>query len=209
MEKIRLIGCGGHARSVADAFLGRFPDASLRFYDVYAEDGETILLGGYCAYALHHINEEEDDIPIFIAIGDNQERKEYASKYCNEHNLISVISISSMVSRFSRIGYENFMGNMAYVGPGANIGNFNIINTSAVVEHEVQVGDFTHISVNTTVCGRSRIGSNVFLGAGSTVIDKIMICDNVVVGANSVVVNDIDVPGVYVGNPARIIKRYY
>lgn len=46
MEKIRLIGCGGHARSVADAFLGRFPDASLRFYDVYAEDGETILLGG-------------------------------------------------------------------------------------------------------------------------------------------------------------------
>jgi hypothetical protein len=43
MEKIRLIGCGGHARSVADAFLGRFPDACLKFYDVNAEDGETIL----------------------------------------------------------------------------------------------------------------------------------------------------------------------
>ncbi len=211
MEKICMIGCGGHAHSVADAFLGRFPDASLKFYDINAKDGETIFSYGkerYCAYALHHIKEEDDDVPIFIAIGDNQERKEYAGKFCNEHNLISVVSISSIVSKFSRTGYENFIGNMAYIGSGANIGNFNIINTSAVVEHEVQVGNFSHISVNTTVCGRSKIGSNVFLGAGSTVIDKISICDNVVVGANSVVVDDINVSGVYVGNPVRMIKRY-
>jgi acetyltransferase-like isoleucine patch superfamily enzyme len=33
------------------------------------------------------------------------------------------------------------------------------------------------------------------------------ICDHVVVGAGSVVTKDITIPGVYAGNPARLLRR--
>jgi acetyltransferase-like isoleucine patch superfamily enzyme len=35
----------------------------------------------------------------------------------------------------------------------------------------------------------------------------VTICDNVVVGAGSVVTKDITEPGIYAGNPARLIRK--
>lgn len=49
------------------------------------------------------------------------------------------------------------------------------------------------------------IGNYVSIGSNSTIL-PINICDNVVIGAGSVVVKDILMPGIYVGNPARMIK---
>ncbi len=36
---------------------------------------------------------------------------------------------------------------------------------------------------------------------------SVSICDNVVIGAGSVVTGDISVPGVYAGNPSRLISQ--
>lgn len=46
------------------------------------------------------------------------------------------------------------------------------------------------------------LGDRVSVGSNATIL-PVNICDDVVVGAGAVVVSDIDVPGVYVGNPAR------
>jgi acetyltransferase-like isoleucine patch superfamily enzyme len=56
------------------------------------------------------------------------------------------------------------------------------------------------------------IGNQVSIGSNSTIL-PISICDNVVIGAGSVVTRDIDKPGIYAGNPARLHrslpKSYY
>ncbi|MDP3517061.1 MAG: acyltransferase [Pseudohongiella sp.] len=53
---------------------------------------------------------------------------------------------------------------------------------------------------------RTRVGNHVSIGSNVTVL-PISICDHVVIGAGSVVTKDIEVPGVYVGNPARLIRK--
>jgi acetyltransferase-like isoleucine patch superfamily enzyme len=53
----------------------------------------------------------------------------------------------------------------------------------------------------------TRIGNSVSIGSGATIL-PVTICDNVVIGAGAVVTTDITLPGVYAGNPARLIKRY-
>lgn len=49
------------------------------------------------------------------------------------------------------------------------------------------------------------IGNNVSIGSNTTVM-PVSICDNVVIGAGSVVTREINLPGIYAGNPARLLR---
>jgi len=53
---------------------------------------------------------------------------------------------------------------------------------------------------------RTRLGNEVSIGTNATVL-PVAICDQVVIGAGSVVTRDITEPGVYAGNPARLLRR--
>jgi acetyltransferase-like isoleucine patch superfamily enzyme len=46
------------------------------------------------------------------------------------------------------------------------------------------------------------IGNRVSIGSNVTIL-PVSICDDVVIGAGAVVTRDIEVPGIYAGNPAR------
>lgn len=51
----------------------------------------------------------------------------------------------------------------------------------------------------------TRIGDNVAIGSNATIM-PVTICDDVVIGAGAVVTRNIDKPGIYAGNPARLIR---
>lgn len=52
---------------------------------------------------------------------------------------------------------------------------------------------------------KTKVGDNVSIGSNATVL-PVTICNNVIIGAGSVVTKDIKLPGVYAGNPAKLIK---
>lgn len=49
------------------------------------------------------------------------------------------------------------------------------------------------------------IGNHVSIGSNSTIL-PVSICDHVVIGAGSVVTKNIEVAGIYAGNPAQLIR---
>lgn len=51
------------------------------------------------------------------------------------------------------------------------------------------------------------IGENCYIGAGTKIAGGVTICDDVVTGANSFVTKDITEPGVYVGTPAKLMRK--
>ncbi|PCI99620.1 MAG: UDP-3-O-(3-hydroxymyristoyl)glucosamine N-acyltransferase [Flavobacteriales bacterium] len=53
---------------------------------------------------------------------------------------------------------------------------------------------------------KTSIGNNVSLGSNATIL-PVEICDGVVIGAGAVVTKSIKVKGIYVGNPARLIRK--
>jgi UDP-N-acetylbacillosamine N-acetyltransferase len=197
-----IVGCGGHARSVADVALDGGM-TTLIFVDPLAREKEEIygctvvtpqqfLASGL--RARHHI----------IALGDNRKREvEFGSFHGSEQGLVSVIARDARIGRDVDIGKGVFVGFGAHLGPSARIGDDVIVNTRAIVEHEVFVGSHTHVAVCAILLGRSRIGQRGILGAGAIVLDGVEICDDVTIGAGAVVTRNIDRPGTYAGVPAR------
>jgi acetyltransferase-like isoleucine patch superfamily enzyme len=56
-----------------------------------------------------------------------------------------------------------------------------------------------------TLYGHTALGDHVSIGSGSTIL-PVSICDHAVIGAGSVVTKDILKPGIYAGNPAKLIR---
>jgi acetyltransferase-like isoleucine patch superfamily enzyme len=52
-----------------------------------------------------------------------------------------------------------------------------------------------------------EVGDDVWFGTGVRVLDGVKIVSGCVVGAGCVVSRSLEVPGVYVGVPARLIRR--
>jgi acetyltransferase-like isoleucine patch superfamily enzyme len=53
----------------------------------------------------------------------------------------------------------------------------------------------------------TTIGYSVSIGSNATIL-PVTIADRVVVGAGAVVTRDLTEPGVYAGNPARLLRRF-
>lgn len=193
-----IIGCGGHARSIADVALYN-GYKKLIFIDEHARENETIL--GFDV--INDFTLLETLNQFIIGIGDNIKRETNFSNYMCK---IKLISNDAYIGKQANIDYGVFVGHNVYIGPLAYIGMNTIINTHAIVEHECIIGKHSHISINATIAGRCKIGDNVFIGAGAIVKDGIEVCSHVTIGSGAVVIENITKPGIYVGIPAKKIK---
>lgn len=198
-----IIGCGGHARSVADVALAA-GHAALCFADRHARKGETIL--GHPVLALAAIEDRLRGQAYILALGDNLQREAEMARLRTLAGQppATVIAPDAHVGVGATIGDGVFVGWGAHIGPCARVGENAIVNTRAIVEHEAIVGAHSHVAVNALLLGRSRIGDRVFLGAGAVVRDGLAVASDVTIGAGGVVTADIREPGIYQGIPARL-----
>lgn len=201
---LKIIGCGGHARSVADIYSSSTDD-NIIFYDDNARDEEYIL--NYPVRKIKKLKITTGD-KLHIAIGDNEKREKFFSYYSQDKRISfpNVISNNSYISKTAKLKEGILIGDFCHIGPEVEIGSNTIINNGAIVEHEVKIGDNCHIAPRAVISGRSKIGNNVFLGVGAIVKDSVIICDNIILGAGAVIVNNLLEAGTYVGIPARKIK---
>ena len=200
MNKLIIIGAGGHAKVVLDiAVKNGYKDIS--FIDDNKKDclGYKVLGG---LDALNCLNKEKTD--FVIAIGNNEVRKKIAD--AQKLNYVSLVHPSATIGLDVTIDVGTVVMAGAVVNPSAKIGKHAIINTGAIVEHDNIIEDFVHISPNATLGGTVTVKNSTHVGIGATVKNNISITNNVVIGAGAVVVKDIVESGVYVGVPAKLKK---
>lgn len=91
----------------------------------------------------------------------------------------------------------------AVVVCGSRLGRACIINTHASVDHDCVIGDDVHIAPGSTLSGGVVVGNRCMIGTGARLIHGVRLCDDCLIGAGTTVVRNIDIPGTYVGTPAR------
>lgn len=142
---------------------------------------------------------------LFISVGNNAIRKNIAESL--NANYISVIHSKATISKYAFIEKGTCVMANVVVNASAKIGKHCIINTGAIVEHDCELGDYVHISPNASLAGNVKIGEGTHIGIGAQIIQGIKIGKWVTIGAGTVVIRDIPDGSLYVGNPAREIKK--
>jgi len=121
------------------------------------------------------------------------------------------------------IGDHSFVGPFTEIQKGAVVGKNCKVQSHSFICEMVTIGDNCFIghgvffTNDTFAQGRpaggdrskwkpTRVGNHVSIGNNATIL-PVSICDNVVIGAGAVVTKDIAEPGVYAGNPARLLRK--
>ena len=210
MDKLILIGGGGHCRSCIDVVESGMKYKILGILDLPHLKGATIL--GYPVIGTDELIPElvAQGYKFLITIGqlkNNTARKSVFQKLESDlSKLVTVISQSAVVSKHSLINPGSIVMHNAVVNAGATIGYNCIINTGSLIEHDSKIGDHSHIATHAVLNGDCVVGNDVFVGSGAIVINGIRICDESIIAAGTIVNRSINESGTYAGNPCHKIK---
>lgn len=201
MNRLIIIGAGGHGKSIADNAL-KNGYTNINFVDQYVTD---VCMGFPIIGSSDDVDKLNDGKTDFIiGIGDNEIRKQIAET----HNLpwTTLIHPSVQMAANVTVGKGTVVMAGAVINACATVGEHCIVNTNAVVEHDNVVDNYVHLSPNVALGGTVRMGESTHVGIGAAVCNNISICDNCIIGAGAVVIHNITESGTYVGVPVRRIK---
>ncbi len=192
MQKIILIGGGGHCKVVIDAIRESNRYEIEGIVDWHKDTEEKIL-------NIPVIGNDDNLQDIynkgiknaFIAvgsIGDCILRKELYKKIKKIGFKVPIIvHPKAVIAKDVDIGEGTFVAASATSNPGTKIGKNVIINTSSSIDHDCEIGDFVHIAPGATLSGGVKVGEETHIGIGANVIQNIKISKKRFISAGSLV----------------------
>lgn len=199
IDRIALIGAGGHAKVVLDALRLAHPRLEVRVLDEAHEAAGRKLLG----LAVEPLTGEWQ-AAFHVAIGGAAERERIATALQGKGaSLFSVVHPAASVAPASEIGEGSFIAAQAIVAPDVRIGRGVIVNHGAIVDHDCVVGDWSHVAPGATLGGGVKVGRCAMIGAGANVLPGVSVADYATVGAGAVVNRDVARKATVKGVPAK------
>jgi sugar O-acyltransferase (sialic acid O-acetyltransferase NeuD family) len=195
MDKILLIGAGGHARSCIDVIetVGQFEiaglvekdesmtDANLG-YPIIGTDNNLPNLRQQYSFALITVGQIKSPL-IRIELYQLLKKLDYT--------LPVIISPQAYVSKHAKIGEGSIIMHGAIINANAKIGKNCIINNKSLIEHDVVIGDHCHIATGAIINGEVSVGNETFIGSGAVTKQCISIGNNSIIGAGVILKRDI------------------
>jgi len=212
MERIIVIGAGGHAKGVLDliehtggrevvGIVAPRPAAGERFfgYPVLGDDDALADL-----VARHRVD------GAVVAIGDNWRRADAvrrASAAVPGLRFVTLIHPSAHVARGATLGRGGVVRAFVVLDSDTRIGDFASIHSGAAVGHDSVVGDFASLGFRALTNGATRIGDYTAIAAGAIILPRLTIGEHTVIGAGATVTRDVAAYTVAYGSPARAVRQ--
>lgn len=194
MNRLVIIGAGGHGKVIADnALKNGYTEIC------FADDRASGTCMGLPIIGTSADLDALDDgrTEFLIGIGNNQVRKRIAERAALPW--ATLIHPSAQIAADVTLGSGTVVMAGAVINASAKVGAHCIINTGAIVEHDNVLGDYVHLSPGATLSGTVAVGECTWLGTGTSVINNVEICGNVTIGVGSIVIRSIQNEGTYYG----------
>ena len=191
MEKVILIGGGGHCKSVIDVIEqeNRFeiigivdkPEllgSDILGYSVIGNDSDLGNLANKYKYALVTVGQIKSPL-LRMRLFELAEKSGFI--------MPSIVSPRAYISKYAMVGEGTVIMHDALVNANAQIGKNCIINSKALIEHDCLISDHCHISTSATINGGVIVKSGTFIGSGAITKESIIIGENGFIKAGSLV----------------------
>lgn len=208
MEKILLVGAGGHCKVIISIIL---KNGNLEIYGI-SDEKESLHGKSILDYKISFSEKNWCEIrkhckKALVAFGNidipYQRKKIFEKLKKNHFKLPIIISKDSIIADDVKIGEGTVIMPGVVINPGTVIGKNCILNTGCIIDHDCNIGDHTHIAPGVTCSGGVLIGELCHIGTGVTIIQSINIGNETLVAAGAVVIKNIPKKSRVKGVPAR------
>jgi sugar O-acyltransferase (sialic acid O-acetyltransferase NeuD family) len=210
VKKLAIVGSGDLGQLIAHHAKNSCGYQIVGFFDDYLEKNTVVGNGKILGKIDEIIDIFENKLFDTLAIGIGYKYFSLRIELFNKYK--SVIPFDNIIHPSVYIDKSVVLGSGIIIFPGCvlDIGvvvNDNVLlNTGCIIAHDSNVGAHSFISPGVCIAGFVKIGCSCFIGINTTIIDNLTIVDNTQTGGGTVVIKNINKPGLYVGNPARLVR---
>lgn len=205
-EKLLIVGGGGFATEVCWLAEEAGWDVLGYLDDAPSAVGRTVLdkpvLGPILAWR------EYGDAQLVVAIGAPRARQKVVEQISTE----GTPSYARLVHPSVRMSRHVALGEGAMITAGCVltteivIGRHAIVNLNATVGHDCRFGDFVTIAPMVAISGNIQLEDLVEVGTGAAIRQGLTMARGSMLGMGGVLTKFTEPNGVYVGNPAKLLK---
>lgn len=211
MQRVLIVGAGGHAQVVADILLLLAASGDwipVGYLDDNPELRDRSLLGLPVLGPLYERSAFPHDA-LVIAVGRNDLRQRlYGMLRAEGAHFATLVHPRATIAHDVVIGPGSVICAGAVIGPGARLGCNVIINTAATVDHHNRIGDHCHIAPGAHLGGDVQIGDGCLVGLGALIMPQRSVGAWSIVGAGALVHRSLPSGVTAVGTPARVIREH-
>ena len=211
LKKLLIIGAGGTGKEVLWS-INDINKISNKFEVIGFLDEKKSLHGKkiHNIPILGNINwiKNKQNLNCVVAIGDGKKR-ELIVKQLKKKKLKfpKIIHPSVIIADNVKMGKGIIIQAGSIIPPDSKIGNFVLINLKSHIGHDCKIEDFVSIMTNVDVNGQTIIKKGAYIASGVVIRNLLTIGKWSVIGLGSVVGSEIEDYSLYLGNPARQIKK--
>ena len=201
---IVVVGAGRHGRGSTD-ILDSQGLAVAGFLDDTRPKGDMVsgypVLGGF---ATLHDPAFVRDHTWFVAIGDNQTRKDLCRALADAGaDFANVVHPLASISQRATLGRGLYFGACTIVQSGSSIGDWVLFGAHVYVGVDGEVGEAAFIGHGVILSAGTAVGPGTFLGSGVILSNDASVGAGCVVGASSLVMRQLPDGATAYGVPAR------
>lgn len=208
-KDVYILGAGGMAREAYRYYTQLYGPSSVKGFIIQKKFWKSSRV----QYGIPVLSDEcitSDFIAesVFLsAIGSPQKREWVHTLVEHSASFVTLVANSPVPNDTITIGTGSIVAPGAILTDSVVIGDHVIINVSASLNHDIHIGNFSHIGPGVHIAGNVTIGNGTWVGIGASIIHNIRIGDGCYIAAGAVVVDNLDSGYLYVGVPARPVRK--
>lgn len=105
------------------------------------------------------------------------------------------------------LGIGTIIFGNSYLSVNISVGKCALICYGCTIGHDAIIGDYCSVLPGANISGRVKLNTGVLVGTGSQIIQNLTVGSNSIIGAGAVVVTDVPEKVIYVGIPAKELKK--
>lgn len=190
MTKLALFGNGGHAREVAVQIA-----QPVKFFvdDEYVNNISSPIS-----------QFDPEEYSMMVAVADSRDRAKIVNKLPKETKYFTFIHPSvQIMDENIEVDEGSFIGANSILTTNINLGKHALLNRGNHIGHDCKIGDYFSMMPGAIVSGNVTIKDQVYMGTNSSIKEKLKVCSMSTIGMNACIVKDIQIEGIYVGNPGK------
>ncbi len=210
-KKIIIIGGIGNGTVIADAIRHAEGDVVAGFLNDREQKGGTIgsypvlgstgELGAFIreghrfVYTIYRIDGQSERLDLFESLS------------IPEDQLYTFVHPMAYVAPSVKLGSGTIVMPNASISSDATLGKCCLVMVNASIGHNTAIGDFCHFAAQSCVSSYVTIEDGVHIGLNATVRENLCLKSRATLGMGSVLLKNMDAMDIWVGNPAKFLRK--